>query len=68
MEAAALAGQVGSSGQNDVVVVRDLAVVGGVAANQAVRAALKGICESRDPPWRLVRCCAGARSLSKPVS
>ena len=42
------------AGAGGGVRVRDLAVVGGVAANQAVRASLRGLCEERSPEWRLV--------------
>ena len=49
-------GESGSRGRGagGGVRVRDLAVVGGVAANQAVRASLRGLCEERSPEWRLV--------------
>ena len=40
-----------ADGEAAGVRVRDLAVVGGVAANQAVRASLRGLCEERTPEW-----------------
>ena len=48
------AGDEKGDGGEGRVRVRDLAVVGGVAANQAVRASLRGLCEERSPEWRLV--------------